>query len=138
MSTKAQNLARLLMTFGLVLVIASFGLSLQKWAMIQDIWDRGDTFQNPLDPSTSTDDEVLADLQDVQTIAGWESNARLLGLGSLLLAILITFRMEICKAAGTVRFGLPKFWQAYLAAKTGRPADLREGIEHYKLEREGA
>lgn len=136
MGTASQNAARFLMAFGLVIVLASFGMSLQRWSLTQDVWDRADTFEEPLNPASSTDEEVRADWQDIQTINGWETNARLVGLGSLLAAILLTFRYGICKAAGTVRFGLPKLWQAYLAAVEGEPAKLREGIELYKLQEE--
>lgn len=135
-ATAAQNLSRFLMVFGFVVVIASVGVSLQKWAIIQDVWDRSETFQNPTDPSTSTSDAVQADLQDVRTLAAWETNARLLGIGSLLTGILITFRMGICSAAGTVKAGLPKFWQAYFAARDGEATPLTNGIELFKLEEE--
>lgn len=137
-ATVSQNLARFLMVFGLAVVVASVGVSLQKRAIIQDVWDRAETFEDPLDPSTSTSDEVQANLQDVATLAAWETNAQLLGIGSLLAGILVTFRMSICSAAGTVKVGLPKFWQAFFAARDGEATPLTNGVEMFKTEAEEA
>lgn len=128
-STKMQNAARFFMFFGLFTVLVSFGVAVQHWTLVQDVWDRSDTFEEPLDPASTTDDAVRSDWQDAQTIAGWASTLGLLGLASLLFSIILTFYYGIFGNARVVRAVLPRFWQAYLRAKTGRDdAGLREDV----------
>lgn len=156
-ATASQNIARYLMWFGFIAIVASVAVSGVKLALIQDVYDELEA--EDLNPVTGqpmpalfdaeegerpaegmTEDQAqettLATWQDVMTITPWENALRFLGLASLLTAILVIFRMSIFKNAEVVQVAMPRFWQAFLAASTGRTAEMREALKLDRLERE--
>lgn len=155
-ATTSQHLARFLMVFGIVVVVTAAAVGVYKSQLVLDVYDQiegddldaegepvparfdADEGEVPTADMTEAEQEAtaLVKWQDVMTITPWENALRLVGLASLLTSILLTFRMSIFKNAEVVQAVFPRFWQAYLAAKTGETKDLTSPLELDRVERE--
>lgn len=155
--TTSQHLARLLMVFGLVAVLSAAAVGVYTSQLVRDVYDQIegddlDTEGNPVPARfdadegevptagmTEAEQEATAFVkwQDVMTITPWQNALGLFGLASLLTSILLTFRMSIFKNAEVVQAVFPRFWQAYLAGKTGKSHELSTPLDLARLRKEG-
>lgn len=123
LTTVSENIARFLAIFGITAVVAMVGVGVYQATLVDDVYEE-------IGPDQLTDDGTpdpaqlsggaKADWQDAMTIQGWSQPVLLLGLGSILTAIILTFAIVIYRGVKTMGEGLPEFWRAYLNMQTGQ------------------
>lgn len=123
-TTISETIARFLAVFGLFVVIGVLAAGVWQAVLVSDVYNATEPSQldqdgHP-DAAAIDDPDVRRDWQDAQTIASWIQPAGVLGLGSILTAILLTFGTVIYRGVDTMGSVFPRFWQGYLTARTGR------------------
>lgn len=133
LTTISENVARFLGVFGLFTVLTLLGVGIWQAATLGGVYDAIEPSQldeagNP-DPAAIGDAQVREDLQNVQTVEGWMQPVGLLGLGSILTSIILTFAIVIYRGVKTMGTAFPEFWKAYLAETTGRGVEVEDRVE---------
>lgn len=132
-TTVSETVARFFAVFGLFVVLTMVGVGIYQAVLLDGVYDEigPDQLQEngQPDPAALTDPEVRGDYQDVRTIDGWTQPMLLLGLGSILTGIILTFAVVIYRGVKTISSGMPSFIQRYMAGQTGSEVSVENRVD---------